>query len=139
MTVLESHRAGLQVPLVERERLPEQVRRLAGSRSCRRPLDVVGEQRPEFRMRAALDDHPCPTTRRQPPQVGKALLGDQYLGVVLGVVDVRGLGTIDEIAPFFAVDGLRNIDRYPLRAKSPDPPMPFMILVPITCVELTFP
>ena len=48
-------------------------------------------------------------------------------------------GVIAEIVPFFAVDGLRNADRKPLRAKSPEPPMPFMIRVPMTWVELTFP
>ncbi|MNV59759.1 hypothetical protein D3C71_1522030 [compost metagenome] len=49
------------------------------------------------------------------------------------------IGTIAEMLPFLAVDGLRNADRNPLRAKSPEPPMPFMIRVPITWVELTLP
>jgi len=29
-------------------------------------------------------------------------------------------GTIDEMAPFFAVDGQEKIDRYALRVKSPE-------------------
>ena len=36
-------------------------------------------------------------------------------------------------------EGVRKIERYELRVKSPDPPIPFIILVPLTCVELTFP
>ena len=49
------------------------------------------------------------------------------------------LGTIEEIVPFLAVEALRKIDRKPLRAKSAEPPSPFMMLLPITWVELMLP
>ena len=49
------------------------------------------------------------------------------------------IGTIDEMLPCLAVDVLRNTDKKPLRAKSPEPPMPFMIELPITWVELMLP
>ena len=44
-----------------------------------------------------------------------------------------------EILPPFAVEGVMKIDTYALRAKSPEPPMPFWIREPITWVELTLP
>ena len=49
------------------------------------------------------------------------------------------IGTIEEIVPPLAVLGERKIDRKPLRAKSPEPPMPFMIRLPMMWVELTLP
>ena len=60
------------------------------------------------------------------------------------VVDSEGqvtrlIGTMLEIWPPFAVDGVRNIEIYALRAKSPEPPMPFWIREPMMCVELTLP
>ena len=48
-------------------------------------------------------------------------------------------GTMVLILPPLAVDGHVNIDRYALRVKSPEPPMPFIIFRPITCVLLTLP
>ena len=48
-------------------------------------------------------------------------------------------GTIVEILPPFCVDGHEKIDRYALRVKSPEPPMPFIICRPITWVEFTLP
>ena len=49
------------------------------------------------------------------------------------------IGTKAEIAPFLAVLGVTKHDRKPLRAKSPEPPMPLMMLLPATWVELTLP
>lgn len=49
------------------------------------------------------------------------------------------IGTIAEILPSLAVEGVVKIEMYALRVKSQEPPMPFIILVPRTCVELTFP
>ena len=49
------------------------------------------------------------------------------------------IGTMHEIAPPLAVDGERNIKMNALRAKSPEPPMPFMMLEPMRWVELTLP
>ena len=49
------------------------------------------------------------------------------------------IGTIAEIAPFLAVEGDRKKLKNPLRAKSPLPPMPFMIALPMMWVELTLP
>jgi len=41
------------------------------------------------------------------------------------------MGTILEISPFLAIDSVVNIDKYPFLAKSPEPPIPFIILLPI--------
>jgi hypothetical protein len=49
------------------------------------------------------------------------------------------IGTTVEMQPDFAMEGQTKIDRYALRAKSPLPPMPFIIRQPPTCVELTWP
>ncbi|MNF10865.1 hypothetical protein D3C80_2119410 [compost metagenome] len=49
------------------------------------------------------------------------------------------IGTTLEIAPPLAIDLVTNTARWALRAKSPEPPMPFIILVPQTWVELTLP
>ena len=43
------------------------------------------------------------------------------------------------ILPPLAVDGQVKIERYALRVKSPDPPMPFISFRPITCVLFTLP
>ncbi|MNP72234.1 hypothetical protein D3C76_1687410 [compost metagenome] len=49
------------------------------------------------------------------------------------------IGTTLEIAPPLAIDLVTNTARWALRAKSPEPPMPFIIRVPHTWVELTLP
>ena len=41
--------------------------------------------------------------------------------------------------PSFVTDGHEKIEMYALRVKSPEPPMPFIILVPSTWVEFTHP
>ena len=48
-------------------------------------------------------------------------------------------GTMVRILPPLAVDGQVKIERYALRVKSPEPPMPFIIWRPITCVLFTLP
>ncbi len=42
------------------------------------------------------------------------------------------IGTIAEILPSLAVEGVVKIEMYALRVKSQEPPMPFIILVPRT-------
>ncbi len=46
---------------------------------------------------------------------------------------------MQEMAPSLAVEGDMKIERKALRAKSPEPPMPFMMRVPMTWVEFTLP
>jgi len=46
---------------------------------------------------------------------------------------------MQEMLPPLALDGVMKIDRKALRAKSPEPPIPFMIAVPMMWVELTLP
>ena len=46
---------------------------------------------------------------------------------------------MQEIVPFFAVDGVVNTESAALRAKSPEPPSPLTIWQPPMCVELTLP
>ena len=49
------------------------------------------------------------------------------------------MGTMPEMLPRFAVLGDMKTEREPFRAKSPEPPIPFMILLPAMWVELTLP
>lgn len=49
------------------------------------------------------------------------------------------IGTMQEIKPFLARDSVAKMLILPLRAKSPLPPNPFIILVPMMWVELTLP
>ncbi len=49
------------------------------------------------------------------------------------------MGTMVEMSPPFAVDGAIMMEMKALRVKSPEPPMPFCMLVPIIWVELTLP
>ena len=49
------------------------------------------------------------------------------------------IGTTLEIAPALAAALVTNTDRWALRAKSPEPPMPFIMWVPPTWVEFTLP
>ena len=49
------------------------------------------------------------------------------------------IGTMQEMSPPLAVDGVRKNEVNALRAKSPEPPRPFIIFVPIRCVEFTLP
>ena len=48
------------------------------------------------------------------------------------------MGTMFEITPPFVTEGQEKMERYALRVKSPEPPMPFMIEEPQTCEEFTF-
>ena len=49
------------------------------------------------------------------------------------------MGTMVLILPPFAVDGQVNIERKAFRAKSPEPPMPFIMSSTSTWVLLTLP
>lgn len=49
------------------------------------------------------------------------------------------MSTVREIAPFFAVDDVTKSETKALRAKFPEPPIPFSIRDPKMCVELTLP
>ena len=49
------------------------------------------------------------------------------------------IGTIELMFPFLAVDGVVKIEIYALRVKSAEPPIPFIIFEPRTCVLLMFP
>ena len=68
------------------QRLAQNVRRvpaaLAGTG------EVVVEGSAVVRVHAVVDDDPRPLARRQAAQVSQALLGDQNVDVVLGVVDM---------------------------------------------------
>ena len=72
-------------------------------------------------------------------QIGEAVLGHDHVHVVLGLIDVAAIGTIAEIAPRLAVDGVRKKLRNALPSRPPLPPMPFMIALPMTSVEFTLP
>ena len=46
---------------------------------------------------------------------------------------------MEETAPPLAVDSVKNAVSSALRAKSPEPPMPLTMRVPMTFVEFTLP
>jgi hypothetical protein len=61
-----------------------------------------------------------------PAQIGEPLLGNLDLDIVLGMnPHETPIGAMVEIVPSCAVDGAMKLDRYSLRAKSPEPAMPF--------------
>src|ERR1700722_10984738 len=137
---LGKHASRVEVALMPRQRLVKQVWGMAGVRASREGTgEVIPQWIPVGRVRAALDDPWGPVPGSQPAQVGEALLSHDDVYVVLGMVDVADIGTIAEIAPSLAVEGDRKKLQNPLRAKSPLPPMPFMIALPMTWVEFTLP
>jgi len=70
------------------QRLVEQVRRVLTGGAGQGPFEVVLQRRLEVRVGAPVDDASGPPARRKAAQVGQPLLGDDDMGVVLGVVDV---------------------------------------------------
>jgi hypothetical protein len=80
-----------------------------------------------------------PLSPAQSAQVGYAVFGHHHLHGMLIVIDVRDLRNDGADFPPFAVDGQVKIERYELRVKSPEPPMPFMSCCPMTCVLFTLP
>jgi hypothetical protein len=65
-------------------------------------------------------------------QIGDALLGYDHLDGVLAAVQTAARGTMVLIFPPLAVEGQVKKERKALRAKSPEPPMPFIMFRPIT-------
>src|SRR3546814_3999519 len=53
-----------------------------------RPLELVFEQRPETRMRAALDDQLRPLLRAEPAKIRQSLLGDENLHILGNMIDM---------------------------------------------------
>lgn len=49
-------------------------------------IEVIVQRSAVVWVHTVVDDRPCPLARRQATQVGQALLGDQDVHVVLGVV-----------------------------------------------------
>ena len=56
-----------------------------------------------------------------------------------GGYGIKSDGTMQEMSPSLASEPVEKIVRPALRAKSPLPPIPFMIRLPMTWVEFTFP
>ncbi len=80
-------------------------------------------------MATIADDHRRALAQRKAAQIGKPMFGDQNIDIVF-VVHMETIGTTEEIAPPLATDFATKIDRKALRAKSPEPPIPFIISVP---------
>ena len=90
-------------------------------------------------MDAVVDDATCTLDRRFAAQVGNAIFRDDDFDGVFAVIQVETIGTNALILPSFAVDGVVKMDNMAERVKSPEPPIPFIILVPDTWVELMLP
>ena len=74
-------------------------------------------------MDAVVDDATCTLDRRFAAQVGNAIFRDDDFDGGFAVI----------------VDGVVKMDNMAERVKSPEPPIPFIILVPDTWVELMLP
>src|ERR1700731_1388107 len=86
---LGKHASRVEVALMPRQRLVEQVWGVAGGRAGREgTVEVIAQRIPVGRVRAALDDPWGPVPGSQPAQVGEALLSHDDVYVVLGMVDV---------------------------------------------------
>ena len=105
----------------------------------RRPLEVVPEQWPVVRVGAVVDDALGAPSRREAAQIGQALLGDETCTSCSVWSTWLAIGTMHEMAPPLAVEGVTNMEMKALRAKSPEPPMPFWMREPMMWVELTLP
>src|ERR1700739_4698562 len=97
---LGKHASRVEVALMPRQRLVEQVWGVAGGWAGREgtgernarggregPVEVIAQWIPVGRVRAALDDPWGPVPGSQPAQVGEALLSHDDVYVVLGMVD----------------------------------------------------
>src|ERR1019366_1347962 len=82
------HGALLQVAHVPRQGLVEQVRGVLAGLARHGPVEVVLQRSAEIGVGAVVDDFLRATSRRQAAQVGHALLGDDGVYVVLGVIHV---------------------------------------------------
>ena len=123
-----------------RQCLVEQVGGVARVRPSREgTVEVIAQLIPERRVRAALNDPWRPVPGSQPAQVGEALLGHNDVYVVFGVVDVADHRDDRRDGATLGRRGRQEETADALRAKSPLPPMPFMIALPMTWVEFTLP
>jgi len=129
--------------LMHIERIPKQMRLMAPPLPQAlklRLVEVVLQDGPILGMRTLSDDDPGALARRQAPHVRKALLGDDDVEVVLGLVDVRAHGHDARDARGSVLDG--RVDGVCMmlylaeRRKSAEPPSPFSIRLPMTQVEL---
>ena len=103
-------------------------------------IEVVLEGIAVVGVGAVVDDLLRALAGDEATQVGDALLGDEDVDVVLGVVHVADhRARCRRSRPPWQSTGVTKIEMYALRAKSPDPPIPFWMREPITCVEFTLP
>lgn len=102
-------------------------------------LQIVAQQRTVVRMSTVLYDEVCTLYWALASQVGHTLLCNDDVYIVLRVILMAYHGTIELIRPPLAVDGQVKMLMYALRSKSPLPPIPFIIFVPLMCVELALP
>ena len=84
------------------------------------PVQIICELVSVIRVGTVGYDSPCPFDRRKTAQVCNTLLCTEHIHIVLRVIHMG-----------------KKIVRYPARAKSPEPPIPFMRRLPQICVELT--
>ena len=75
-----------------RQRLGQQVRRVLATAAVARALQVVAQGGAKVRVGAFVDDEFGALRGREAAQIGQALLGNDDLHIVLGVVHVRGHG-----------------------------------------------
>jgi len=68
------------------------VRCVLARREIQRTVIVIAQRRTKIRVRAVVDHNLRALFWRLAAQIGQALLGDQYLYIMLGVVDVRHHG-----------------------------------------------
>jgi hypothetical protein len=81
---------------------------------------------------ATVDDPLGPFSRGEAAKVRQSLFSDDHVDVILGVVNVGDHGNDARQHAALAVEGVTNAEMYALRAKSPEPPMPFWMADPIT-------
>ena len=101
--------------------------------------EVGFEQRPVGRVGALPDDEACAFVRRFAAQVGHAVSVTMTCTLCSLWSRCETMGTIGLILPPLTVEGHVKIEMKALRVKSPEPPMPFIICRPMTCVLLTLP
>ena len=118
------------------ERLGKDVRCLSRTLSAS-SVEVILHLGTEARVYAIVDDELCSLLRSLTAKVSVTMLCNQNHYVMLCVVNVRAHGNDGRDLSAFSCG--RRYEEGDRSVKSPEPPIPFIILVPVVCVEFTLP
>lgn len=103
---------------------------VAVERAC--SFKVIHQLVAESRVGDIVNDNLRSFFRGKTADIRYTLFGNEYMGVMFGVINMRTHRNNGRDSTSLATLWQKKQDRAPLRAKSPEPPMPFISLVPVT-------